>query len=651
MVELSGPRIIMLMRLAPSQFQAARRRGRIVQWLGVALAWVLLGGAIFLLVRDPLALLQTFGPSMGDAIVAAATLIGTMLFVPVVLVISVFMLLPPKHQWIGSRTLRALVLRGESEQLPAAADQPAPLAADELPMDVKPFRRLKWLADTSGFLPMVLGVMYLGLLMWATVSIADPQIATLRDFLDMAQVVAFVVTLGRLMTFNGGSHPILNGWRTLLPSRRAKLLAIDDFGIRWRPQGWRTREQTLAWHDIVAFCVYHLKTSSSNSAFSVYLLMGNDLSFAWVQSQRRRRAAREASILLSRLAVTRTRLPLLDISKSIETLDTWSEAPVSPTAFDRRQRLIAQLESTWGRKHTSQQSDVKGQPWFADLLTRSEAADAMAAIHQRTLEEAAHTSNPLRPIRMRARFYWLNLLLMLLLATGVSATWQLNQRDLADYYQGLPDRIAAGTLLYRDALTAPDNAWTVQKPTATDTSSYQYAHGGYAMTGGQAGYTDETTLDVRYADVAVMVTTRQIGSAHNDGVGVVARSFAPNGSDEDAIYFYVSPTDGSWTLYHYQPGHKNPDDNWRYLDGGDSAAIHRGSNATNRLLLVLRGKEYLCYINGQFIARDADSTVTPSSPRVGYAGLFVNDDTTTGVFNDFAVYAAPPPYQPLFHGL
>jgi hypothetical protein len=240
---------------------------------------------------------------------------------------------------------------------------------------------------------------------------------------------------------------------------------------------------------------------------------------------------------------------------------------------------------------------------------------------------------------------------MLLVTSSAVGIWRLDQYRLADYYQALPTRIAAETPLFTDPLTSADNAWPVQSPTATDTSSYHYVYGGYAMTGGPKGYTNIATVEAQYGDIALAVTARQIGSSDNDGVGLVARSVSINGSYADQIVFSISPTTGYWGLYHYQAGHRNSDDNWQYLDGGNSSAIHTGANATNRLLLVLRRTEYLCYINGQFVGRDVDSTVIPSSPKFGYPGLYVNDDTTTGVFNDFAIYPAPPPYQPLLHGL
>ncbi len=166
--------MIALIRLTPSQFQKGWRRGRIAQWLGMALAWLLLGGAVFLLVRDPLAVNGSSSVDLRDSILSTAFIVGLMLFVPLVLFICLMMYLPTKDRWIGSRTLRAAILAGESKQIPAALDQPPPLAADELPLDTKPFRPLKWRAGTSSFFPMLLGAMFIALTVWAAFSILDP---------------------------------------------------------------------------------------------------------------------------------------------------------------------------------------------------------------------------------------------------------------------------------------------------------------------------------------------------------------------------------------------------------------------------------------------------------------------------------------------
>ena len=246
---------------------------------------------------------------------------------------------------------------------------------------------------------------------------------------------------------------------------------------------------------------------------------------------------------------------------------------------------------------------------------RHSARRARSGINSAPSDLASFAGNPtdslMRPLRLKAHYYWINAALLALVAVGICGMWMIDQQRSDVYIRTLSARVAAETSLFSDPLTSDDHAWPVQSPTATDTASYHYAYGGYAMTGGQPGYTNIATADALYGDVALAVTARQIGSSHNNGVGLVARSLSANGSYADQIAFYISPTTGYWSLYHYQPGHRNSDDNWQYLDGGSSSAIHTGANATNRLLLVLRGTEYLCYINGQFVGRDVDSTVTP----------------------------------------
>ena len=72
-------------------------------------------------------------------------------------------------------------------------------------------------------------------------------------------------------------------------------------------------------------------------------------------------------------------------------------------------------------------------------------------------------------------------------------------------------------------------------------------------------------------------------------------------------------------------------------------------NAMRPDLLVVRHGQYLGYINDQLVAI-IDASGASANGHVSSIGLDVEDNTTTGVFNDFAIYPAPPPYQPLLHG-
>ena len=95
-----------------------------------------------------------------------------------------------------------------------------------------------------------------------------------------------------------------------------------------------------------------------------------------------------------------------------------------------------------------------------------------------------------------------------------------------------------------------------------------------------------------------------------------------------------------------QPPQTPVDDGLHYLAGGDVPGVHFTETTATRMLLVVMGNRYLCYINGVFVGATEDA-YAPSSLPTGYAGLFVLDHTAAAVFNDFAVYPAPLPYQPL----
>jgi hypothetical protein len=382
--------------------------------------------------------------------------------------------------------------------------------------------------------------------------------------------------------------------------------------------------------------------------------MSESLSFAWMDSSSSHAAMHNASKLLCRLVVTRTGKPLLDATPQIEHVQMWSPIVRNAHSDERRQKLLAQLdqlqrESTGqSTQHDHVQEYIKELE--ADVFKRPAQQLQQAFPYGATIQDVASAVNPRqRPIRMGVVFYGLNILLMVLLASSASGTLLVDQRRLADYYNSLPARLAAETPLFTDSLTSEDDIWPIQTPSQKYPANLEYAHGGYSMSGGPKGQEFYAWAPNMFANMAVSMTVRQIGSSDYDGLGMVARVRRTSSGDTDNITFSISLTHGNWSLYHYQPGHRNSYDNWKYLDGGDSNAIHRGPNAVNHLLLVVRSNEYQCYINGHIVGRDIDSSMSPST--YGYAGLYINDLSTTAVFNDFAVFPAPPPYQPLLHGL
>ncbi len=83
----------------------------------------------------------------------------------------------------------------------------------------------------------------------------------------------------------------------------------------------------LTWQDISAFCVYKQFFTQTYRTVYTYLLLGSEPSFGWVVWQSPKTPEYLASGILGRLIVTRTGLPLLDISESMDALHRISRTP------------------------------------------------------------------------------------------------------------------------------------------------------------------------------------------------------------------------------------------------------------------------------------------------------------------------------------
>jgi hypothetical protein len=175
------------------------------------------------------------------------------------------------------------------------------------------------------------------------------------------------------------------------------------------------------------------------------------------------------------------------------------------------------------------------------------------------------------------------------------------------------------TPLFTDPLAMASGAWPVQAPTASDTYSAEYVDGAYWLRG-EAGKAQWAVTSGSYGAAAVEVTTRELtasGSGDVQGVGLTLRASADGAN---AVYFVVTP-DGIarlW-LYHAQ-GQDDSYKDWQYLAGQSDPAIHTGVGAWNRLLVVMRGGLYLCYVNDTLIITYYDqghNVTAPPTPHTG----------------------------------
>lgn len=370
-------------------------------------------------------------------------------------------------------------------------------------------------------------------------------------------------------------------------------ITVDESGISWHSGERRKHTGQVHWDEVRAFyCMEYLPSSASPGA--TFIVDAGDHTFTWIIGRVAPRRDFDETAALARIIRLRTRLPLRDISELAVTVCQYQHQP-------------------------------------DELLRLGMTPDAIVALQRLTYRSP--------------RLLWLLAPVMLVIILGFVVPLVGVQR-LEDYqrnyFASLPQKIHAETPIYFDSLAASDNQWDVEQPSKDNGEwSIGYHDGTYQLTG-QSGSYVYSNLDSFYSDAAIEVTVVQRGKAAdgNDGVGILLRA----DTDQNMVVYYVSPTDGSWSLSHLLYNPANPDDSWRYMDSGTSAFVQTGADASNTLLVLARGQTYLLYVNGHFLDAYTDRFHDQGNLLTfGQVGLYVNDGATTGIFSDFSVYPVQSP--------
>lgn len=622
MATTSGDQFNALLAMSPSAFRAAWRRGRITQWLGLATSWGWIGFLVFLIWYGMLLPVDAFPPNTSSA----AIHVSTVFIFSLLSVLLMAKLAPPQTRWIGVHTVWIALLEG-NEAIAPLATQPLELTAKQsgdlalgtarFPLQ---FPRVSRIGVALTIASLLIILMFTSLCM-VYLRREHPVLFSEQDALGIFQVALGIFGCYTIATTFGGPQIqiISHGWGAFLPLRRQRLIAVDKWGMRWQPRGWRRIEKTLAWHDVKAFCVHRHKSGFSSWTAYTYMLMSDTETFAWTIPANATPDVRDASGLLAQVAVARTKCPLRDVTVSADVLET-CEAHVSS----------------------------KRRPSLNDGESMESLRAALMAIR----ESARRQPVPLRPVRFSSRAYWLNALMMVVVILSLCGGWVFAHLQAEAYLRTWPVRIAAETPLFSDTLASNTNGWPIRQPVPdTDFTTLEFSHGGYTM----IGSVDHVVWPgVRYADVAFAVTATLHEGEYYDAVYTrLVAHVGDTRSDTrytNAIALSVDLYHGNWSLFHERTPTKDDQNEWHSLTYEKaSTAIHTGIGVPNRLMLVVIGTMCYAYANGQLLGSVHDPYAFPPASQSGYVGLQVLTFAPI-TFNDFAIYPAPSPYQPLLHG-
>ena len=190
-------------------------------------------------------------------------------------------------------------------------------------------------------------------------------------------------------------------------------------------------------------------------------------------------------------------------------------------------------------------------------------------------------------------------------------------------FQGLVARIHAEQPLYASTLSTDDGNWS---PSKSQGVLANYSSAGLTLSPGAGVMLMESQR--QYGDIAVEAMMHGDGLGQYDGMGFVLRgSFG----DPDAVTVTINQ-DGTWTAADLDSTLIDP---YAVFDE-QNFAIHTDGDAANTLLVLLRGPQYLIFINGQYVG-----AYYHAPAHVASIGLWVNSiDGATGTFSVVKIYPA-----------
>jgi hypothetical protein len=362
-------------------------------------------------------------------------------------------------------------------------------------------------------------------------------------------------------------------------------ILVAEQNVQWKThQRWPWgRHHHITWSEARAFYTfsYLRQFRFESERQQVFVLDAPTATLAWVVSLPQNVDPTQESVASERLRDligTRTGLPLRDLTKAAEELE----------------RLL---------------------PPASSKARSSEVASGTAQLSS-SLSLAPQRIKPAN----RQSFPYSGLIPALLIVSCAATALGLQKYEVYSY-NTLLAQVQTHKPLFHDALSTPNNFWTVHIPPPlinTAPPTYGYSNGAYQLTGID---TPALTAPGIYGDVAVEVTVRLLGKQSPDDqydtFGLLLHS---DGSVLDGISFNIDPG-GNWSIGPLL-------NTFAY-----TKAINTAPGAANRLAVIMRGQQHILYVNNQFVG-----LYQGTGPASGPLGFEAETDTASAVFTDFIIY-------------
>lgn len=231
----------------------------------------------------------------------------------------------------GALALRQAVEEGDEQIAPLAAEQPASLTSADFPTGPERISLFgNWRNSAGGVA--TIGVLLLLFLSGYIILLVTLLENSIFDHLPTAPLIILIILLSvfGLAAFVSGAGGIFALFAVYSIRRHAYVVA-DESGVRWWRRAWGKRSSLfIPWDAARSFFMFTYPGQKAGSWHRFYVLDAHDALLFWHISYRTTPRILAAHERLNRLIVTRTRLPLRDLSAAAEALTSRIDNPSAP---------------------------------------------------------------------------------------------------------------------------------------------------------------------------------------------------------------------------------------------------------------------------------------------------------------------------------